>query len=520
MLVSNSPPLNLSRKLSVVLVSWLLFASPTTDAADLPVPGTFATIQEAIVAAMPGDVVLVAPGTYLESIDFLGKAIVVRSSDGPQTTSIDANQLGHVVSFTSGETSDSILEGFTITGAFPTQFSGTDGAIVCLDSSPTIRDNIIRDNNAHWEGAGIHCTNSSATIVDNEIELNSFFCLIADAPCGLGGGIFFNGGAPVVTHNVFRDNTAFVGGGAIGIIGDTNALIFNNVMLLNNGGNGGALLCESGTAEVRNNLFANNTAIGSTSLVGPLPGRGGAVATFTDATVTLVQNTIVENSALTFGNAGEGGGVSVESPNVTIRDCIFWLNQAEIGSEQIFQGPGSVAAVSYSNVPGGWPGVGNIDVDPLFLPGPDGDYYLSQTAAGQALQSPCVDAGDPNLPAPLGTTRTDSGADSGFADLGFHFGLFPDNSNEFLRGDVNGNGFAALNDAVLLLSFLFANGAPLICDDAADANDNGTLALNDAVILLSFLFASGAPPAAPGPFACGLDTSGDVLDCASFPACP
>ncbi|MFB3138923.1 MAG: hypothetical protein ACE10B_06860, partial [Phycisphaerales bacterium] len=65
--------------------------SGTAVADILHVPGDYRTIQEAIDAAMDGDEVEVHPGTYFETIDFLGKAITVRSSDGPQVTIIDAS---------------------------------------------------------------------------------------------------------------------------------------------------------------------------------------------------------------------------------------------------------------------------------------------------------------------------------------------------------------------------------------------------------------------------------------------
>jgi hypothetical protein len=67
---------------------------------------------------------------------------------------------------------------------------------------------------------------------------------------------------------------------------------------------------------------------------------------------------------------------------------------------------------------------GNIEADPRFEIGPQGDYYLSQVAAGQALDSPCVDAGS-DLAANLGmdvfATRTDEVSDAGTVDMGYHY---------------------------------------------------------------------------------------------------
>ena len=48
------------------------------------------SIQAAIDDASAGDEIIVHPGTYYECIDFLGRAISLRSSDGPGVTTIDA----------------------------------------------------------------------------------------------------------------------------------------------------------------------------------------------------------------------------------------------------------------------------------------------------------------------------------------------------------------------------------------------------------------------------------------------
>ncbi len=85
--------------------------------ADIINVGPGDSIQDAIDAAMDGDEIIVAPGTYFETINFLGKAIVLRSSAGPDVTIIDAASLeDSAVKFVGGEGPDTQINGFTITG--------------------------------------------------------------------------------------------------------------------------------------------------------------------------------------------------------------------------------------------------------------------------------------------------------------------------------------------------------------------------------------------------------------------
>ena len=89
----------------------LYFVGPTLSAvADiLHVPGDFPTIQAAIENAVDMDEIVVAPATYFETINFLGKAIWLHSSDGPEVTIIDAQQTGTVVTCDTGEGLDTVL---------------------------------------------------------------------------------------------------------------------------------------------------------------------------------------------------------------------------------------------------------------------------------------------------------------------------------------------------------------------------------------------------------------------------
>ena len=70
--------------LVAILVADLGMLLPSAVHADvvINVPLDHLTIQGAINAAVNGDEVVVAPGTYDEIIDLLGKSIIVRSSGG------------------------------------------------------------------------------------------------------------------------------------------------------------------------------------------------------------------------------------------------------------------------------------------------------------------------------------------------------------------------------------------------------------------------------------------------------
>jgi hypothetical protein len=103
------------RKLTLcATVAASLWATPLF-AKIIQVPADQSTIQAGINAATNGDTVLVSAGTYYEQINFNGKAIVVRSQSGSKVTIIDGLGLpGPVVIFGTGETTSSVLQGFTI----------------------------------------------------------------------------------------------------------------------------------------------------------------------------------------------------------------------------------------------------------------------------------------------------------------------------------------------------------------------------------------------------------------------
>jgi len=299
-------------KSALLLMVWL--AIPVFGfSATIHVPADYSSVQEALDAAVSGDTVLVAPGTYDENLHFVNSGVALKSSHGPHETMIRGNSdtaITMTVWFDTGVT-DAVLEGFTITST-----GGDVRGVYChIDSAPTIANNIITGNTVVGGGAGIYCYFSTPMIVNNLIYDNTV--LQGGAGDYVGGGIFLTHASPTIMNNTICHNHApSYGGGIASKFSDSQALIINS---------------------------------------------------------------------------------------------IIWGNTPD----QFYNFSGGNPQVSFSVV----------NQDPLFVSGPRGDYYLSQIAAGQLADSPCVDAGSDEASA-LGMdtiwTRMDEVADTGWVDIGFH----------------------------------------------------------------------------------------------------
>ncbi len=367
----------------------------------------YETIQVALDDARNGDEIIVYPGVYVENIGFLGKNTILRSSDPSNrtvvaSTIIDGDKAGPVVTFNGNEGMGCTLSGITITNGWATNGGGITGQ----GTHASIENNIITRNFAWYEGGGIW--DCDGVIQNNEIIANSTsqssggglarcdgniqantiaenngrdggglaYCdgiirgniIRANGASSEGGGLRFCDGD--VIENTISGNQAWDGGGGLA---DCNGLVGRNSVLGNwtHATGGGLHECDG---KVENNIIAENRA----------DGFGGGIA---------YCGGMIQNNTVAFNSSQYGTG-GVSSPNGTIVNCIVWGNKQEVSTADQLVESSTPTYSCIQNWKGG--GQGNISADPLLISPAYDNYHLSKG-------SPCVDAGNRNVPSPPDT---------------------------------------------------------------------------------------------------------------------
>jgi len=246
--------------------------------------------------------------------------------------------------------------------------------------------------------------------------VNLIGCRISENTATSGGGIYISGSNPKIIRCLIDDNRAF--GSACGGSGRGGGIVSGEL--------------ESGYLYISDSILSGNQT----------DGKGGGI--HGSEFITMVNNLVIGNSSewdgggcyleesevsifntTIYGNTadGQGGGISLDGEYAEIINSIIWENsspQIDYSVEEL--------SITFSDIMDYIPGAGNISEDPVFI----GDWYLSQVASGQSIDSPCLDAGMDLVEltcywSEFGeicmddmTSRTDLVPDSGISDMGYH----------------------------------------------------------------------------------------------------
>lgn len=304
------------------------------------VPSQFPTIQKAVEAAFPGDLVLVAAGTYADSVQ------AELGSGGFEVTVTLHLKDGVEVRGETGNPHDVVLEGQT--GRW---------VVLCTDTEkPTKLSNLtITGGRTGIMGRYTDLVVENCVIFRNENDLDA----------GAGGGLYFDFSSPVLTNCVVTRNQAPVGGGAV-FANESFPILTNCAFQLNRApstrsthGQGGALKLSNDTvARITNCLFVSNHA---DSLGGAIAfynagiemencnldendtdGLGGAFYVNYQGDLVLNECTVVNNRA-----GREGGGFYFQPYSaLTARGSTITHNFAPLGPDGFLDGPYDQAVVT------------------------------------------------------------------------------------------------------------------------------------------------------------------------------
>ena len=217
----------------------------------------------------------------------------------------------------------------------------------------------------------------------------------------LGAGVYIVNAAPTILWNIFRENDATNKGGGM-YCQSSYPRLYYNIFCDNAAVLGGAIHCRTSRPFISHSIFQRNNGI-----------YGGVFANYLNSVPTVINSVFYDN------NSNMGGAVyCADQSYPVIVNSILWGDSASFGPEIWESSP--FDDISYCDVQGGYVGEGTVNVEPNFIDPASGNFHLMAIACSDSLDSPCIDAGRPDLVDDsldcfwgLGTTRCDIGVYGG-----------------------------------------------------------------------------------------------------------